>query len=77
VSDRPKKGDDDFEKMLRERYQLDLRRVNPDADPRMANNVFGHKDGYNEVVEAELTRRFGEKTVEAIWKAFYEIRGKD
>ena len=77
VSDRPKKGDDDFEKMLRERYQIAFRRVNPDADPKMANNVFGHKDGYNEVAEAELSRRFGEKTVEAIWKSFYQIRGND
>ena len=63
--------------MLRERYQVDFRRVTPDADPKMANKVFGHREGYNEVIGTELTRRFGEKTVEAIWKSFYETRGKD
>ena len=77
VSDRPKKGDDDFEKMLRERYQIGFRRVNPNADPKMANNVYGHTAGYNEVVEAELSRRFGEKTIEALWKSFYEIRANN
>jgi hypothetical protein len=43
VSDRPKKEDDEFERMLRERYQIGFRRVDPDADPKMANKVCGHK----------------------------------
>jgi hypothetical protein len=77
VSDPPGKGDPDFEKMLRERYQIGFRRVNPHADPKMANKVFGHTTGYNEVIEAELRRRFGEKTVKAIWTSFYESRGRD
>jgi len=77
IDDSPKKRDADFEKMLRERYQVDLRRVSPWANPKMANNVFGHKSGYNEVIEAELERRYGEKTVEAIWTSFYQSRSKD
>jgi hypothetical protein len=72
VSDRPKKGDAEFEKMLDERYQISLRRVNPNADPKMANNLFGHAAGYNEVAEAEITRRFGNGTVEGMWKSFYQ-----
>jgi hypothetical protein len=60
--------------MLRERYQIDLKRVNPQAIPDMANNVFGHKEGYNEVAEMEIKRRFGKASVETIWKFFYEMR---
>lgn len=77
ISDPPKKGDADFERMLHERYQTDLRRVSPHADPKMTNNIFGHKNGYNEIIEAELERRFGKRTVEAIWTSFYENRGKE
>jgi hypothetical protein len=77
VSDPPKKGDTEFEKMLGERYQITLRRMDPNADRKMMNKVFGHKDGYNEVSDVELRRRFGEKTSAVIWASFYESRGKD
>jgi hypothetical protein len=77
VSDPPKKGDAEFEQMLRERYQISLRRVDPNVDPKMANKVFGHKAGNNEVTEAEITRRFGEDTVSSIWKSFYESPSQD
>lgn len=77
VSDPPKKGEAEFERMLRERYQISLRRVDPNADPKKANKVFGHKAGYNEVAEAEIIRRFGEDTVASIWKSFYQASGPD
>ncbi len=69
VTDPPSKGDMAFEKMLRERYQLGFRRVNPDADPRMANYVFGHATGYDEVVYAEVEHHFGKPAVDAVIKA--------
>jgi hypothetical protein len=71
VTDPPKNGDDDFAKMLRERYQVELRRTYPQVDPKMANQVFGHSTGYNAVMEEELNRRFGEKTSSSIWSSFY------
>lgn len=77
VSDHPKKGDAEFEQMLLERYQVSLRRVDPHANPKMTNKVFGHKEGYNEVAEAEIIRRFGEDTVASIWKSFYQASGPD
>jgi hypothetical protein len=77
VSNPPKNGDADFERMLRERYQMEFRRVDPHADAKMANNVLGHANGYNEIIQTEVQRRFGDKTVEAIWKSFYDSRGKD
>jgi hypothetical protein len=43
----------------------------------MANRVFGHKAGVNEVAEAEITRRFGEGTVESIWKYSYATPSND
>jgi hypothetical protein len=76
VSDPPKPSDADFEKMLQERYHIAFRRVDPNADPKMANHVFGQRDGYNEVAEAEIVRRFGKATVHSIWDSFYESRYK-
>jgi hypothetical protein len=77
ISDPPKKGDTEFEKMLGDRYQINLRRVDPHADPKMSNKVFGHVAGVNEVAEAEITRRFGQGTVESIWKSFYTTPSND
>ena len=58
VSTRDNYGDGDFEAMLAQRYQARLRRLNPDANPNMANSVFSHMDGNNSVAQDEITRRF-------------------
>jgi len=45
----PPENDIDFERTLRERYQIGLRRVQSRAEEKMMNNRLGHAAGYNEV----------------------------
>ncbi len=72
VSDSPKQ-DADFERMLRERYQIGLRRVYPHADPKLMNNVFGHNAGYNRVADKEIRRGFGKAADESIWTEWAKL----
>ncbi|HJT82459.1 MAG TPA: hypothetical protein VJ719_14790 [Chthoniobacterales bacterium] len=59
--------DDDFEQLLRQRYQLGMRRVDPRANENMANRISGHQYGYNEVAEAEIEKRLGKEKIKEIW----------
>ena len=77
VSDPPKKSDAEFEKMLGEKYQLRFKRLDPKADPKMANKVYGQQSGYNQIADAEIKRRFGKATDYAIWEAWAKSRFDD
>lgn len=62
----PIKGEADYERVLRERYQIELRRVSGDTVRDIDNKVIGHASGYNEVSEAEIERRLGKEAIETI-----------
>ena len=51
-----------YEKILRDRYQIELRRIADDTN--VTEKVLGHAEGYNEVSEREITRRFGSGVIE-------------
>ena len=67
----PTENDTGSEKVLRDRYQIELKRVYPWADPKMANYVGGHSAGYNGIAEKEINRRFGENEFSAVLKTYY------
>ena len=50
-------GEREYTEILRERYQIELRRIAGDTD--VTEKVLGHAKGYNEISEAEVKRRFG------------------
>ncbi len=51
-----------YEKILRDRYQIELRRIADDTN--VTEKVLGQAEGYNEVSEREITRRFGSGVIE-------------
>lgn len=65
----PIKGEANYERMLRERYQIELRRVNEGADPDMDDKIIAHANGYNEVSEAEIESRLGKEAINTIRSA--------
>ena len=74
VVDDPERSDDAaFEKWLREKYHVNLKRVNPRADPKTSNNVGGYASGYNRIADAEIERRFGKAADYEIWGEWAKI----
>jgi hypothetical protein len=53
----PMKGEREYGDILRQRYQIEFRRVA--GDTNISAKVIGHAKGYNEVSEPEIKRRFG------------------
>lgn len=53
----PMKGEPEYRDILRQRYQIEFRRVA--GDTNISAKVIGHAKGYNEVSEPEIKRRFG------------------
>ncbi len=51
------KGECEYGDILRQRYQIEFRRVA--GDTNISAKVIGHAKGYNEVSEPEIKRRFG------------------
>jgi hypothetical protein len=62
----PIKGEANFERMLRERYQIELRRVAGETDTGTDQRVWGHAYGYDDVSEAEIEGRLGKVAIETI-----------
>jgi len=57
----PRKGQQEYADILRDRYHVELRRVASDiVDPK----TYGHAFGYNAVSEPEIKRRFGSNVLE-------------
>lgn len=57
----PRKGQQEFAEILRQRYHIELRRVASDfLDPR----AYGHAFGYNDVSKPEIKRRFGDDVLQ-------------
>ena len=50
------RGEDEYAQELRERYQIELRRI---AGCIVDEKILAHLKGYNEISEAEIKRRFG------------------
>lgn len=50
----------DYAKLLREKYRIELRHMTDNTSIENATTL-SHADGYNEVSEAEIERRFGEE----------------
>lgn len=48
---------EDYGRILRERYGIQLKRIAGDTD--VTGRIIGHAQGYNEISNAEITRRFG------------------
>lgn len=59
----PMKGEREYAEILRQRYQIELRRIAGDTD--VTEKVLGHAKGYNEISEAEIKRRFGDEALKA------------
>jgi hypothetical protein len=57
----PRKGQEEFADILRERYGVELRRVDDDI---VDDTTVGHARGYNEVSDAEIERRFGASVIQ-------------
>ena len=57
----PRKGQPEYAEILKQRYQIELRRVAGDVVDRRA---YGHAFGYNDVSEPEIKRRFGNDLLE-------------
>ena len=53
----------EYEQILRDRYHSQLRRIAGDTD--VFADILGHAQGYNELMKAEITRRFGQGVLEA------------
>ncbi len=57
----PRKGEQEYADILRDRYHIELRRVASDiVDPK----ADGHAFGYNAISEPEIKRRFGSDVLE-------------
>ena len=70
--------DDDFERLLRQQYQIGMRRIDPRANEKMANRISGHQHGYNEVAEAEIEKRLGKGKIKEIWSnRIYDPKRRD
>jgi hypothetical protein len=52
----PREGQQEFRDILRERYQIELRRVASDV---VDNTAYSHALGYNDISRPEIQRRFG------------------
>lgn len=57
----PMKGQDEYAKILRERYRIEFKRVGGDV---VDVQTIGHAEGYNELSEREIKRRFGDDVLE-------------
>ena len=57
----PRKGQQEFADILRQRYSIELRRVASDI---IDETAYGHSFGYNEVSRAEIQRRFGTDVIQ-------------
>lgn len=55
----PLKGEAEYAQLLKDRYQIELKRVASDIVDAKA---IGHEKGYNEISIAEVKRRFGTDT---------------
>jgi hypothetical protein len=55
------KGQDEYAKILRERYRIEFKRVGGDV---VDVQTIGHAEGYNELSEREIKRRFGDDVLE-------------
>jgi hypothetical protein len=52
----------EYAQILRARYDIEVRPIAGDTD--VTAKVIGHKQGYNEVSEREINRRFGDGVIE-------------
>ncbi len=52
----------EYAHILRDRYRIELRAIAGDTD--VTARVLGHAQGYNEVSEPEIKRRFGDGVLE-------------
>jgi hypothetical protein len=63
----------EYEILLRQRYQVQLSRIAGDTD--VTAKVMGHAKGYNEVSKAEISRRFGQHALDEVedqaWKDYW------
>ena len=59
----PRKGQNEFEALFRERYEVEVRRVANDA---VNPTINGRALGYNEVSKPEIKRRFGDDVFERL-----------
>jgi hypothetical protein len=57
----PMKGQNEYAKILREKYSVEFKRVAGDI---VDGQTVGHAKGYNELSEAEIKRRFGNDVFE-------------
>jgi hypothetical protein len=48
----------DYSKTLLEQYQIEVKRIA--GDTGITPQIIGHAEGYNEIAEAEIKRRFGD-----------------
>lgn len=66
----PAAWDNDWVRLLRERFQIELRWV---AGCLVNYQIIGHERGYNEVSSAEIQRRFGR---DVVWETRNEAQEK-
>jgi len=59
----PRKGQNEFEALLRERYEVEVRRV---ANEVVNPTIYGRAFGYNDVSKPEIKRRFGNDVLERL-----------
>ena len=59
----------DYKALLFDRYQVELRQLGNAETIRGDYKIIGHADGYNEISEQEIKRRFGEEASKLIMDA--------
>lgn len=64
----------DFRSILKERYGIEIHVV---AGCVVNSTITGHATGYNQIMNAEIEKRFGKNLFERVWKEIDDAREKE